>query len=58
MRRTPVPEPNNHTGETPLNPEQAQVALEQSIDRIDTAIATLEEAQRVREEIFELVVSV
>ena len=53
-----MPEPNNHTGEAPLDPEQAQVALEQSIERIDTAIATLEEAQRVREEIFELVVSV
>ena len=52
-------DPNNDkTGEILLDPEQTRLALEQSIERVNSFIATLEEAQRTREEIFDLVVSV
>jgi len=53
-----LPEPKNLDAEIPLDPDQAQLALEQSLERINDALATLEEAQKTREEIFELVVSV
>ncbi len=54
-----MPEPNeNHTGETALDPEQVRLALEQGIERVNNALTILEEAQKTREEVFELVVSV
>ena len=49
---------NDRTGEAPLDPEQARLALEQSIERVNSALAALEEAEKTREEVFELVVSV
>lgn len=58
-KETPVSEPNeNETDRGHLDPEQAQSALQQSIERVNSALATLDEAQKTREEIFELVVSV
>ena len=40
------------------DPKQAQLALEQGIARINDALEALEQVQKTREEIFELVVSV
>ena len=54
-----MPEPNdNNAAEARLDLEQTRLALEQSIERVNNALANLEEAQKTREEIFELVVSV
>jgi len=54
-----VPEANeNHTGEGPLDPERTRLALEESIKRVNDTLATLDEAERTREEVFDLVVSV
>jgi hypothetical protein len=54
-----VPKPNDSDAtETRLSPEQAQLALEESIKRVNDVVNNLEEAQKTRDEIFELVVSV
>jgi len=41
-----------------FDPEQTRRALEQSIERVNAVIMTLEEAQKTSEEVFEWVVSV
>jgi hypothetical protein len=53
-----VSEPNENRTDRDFDPEQAQSALRESIERVNDALATLDEAQKTREEIFELVVSV